>query len=175
MSEDALRKSLTACNVCNIALVEEVHDRASKGEAVNAICKDLEDFQRQLTGEIVYSWQALKDRYRRAVGLKESSGAQRPSKTNPTKMLKELAEVAKDKDVKKKLKSGLNLPQHPPEPEPDPKSESPALKAFGDITKLLTTVNTKVQQRAHGFDSSQKDTIKQHLSLIFGNLGGDDE
>jgi hypothetical protein len=80
--------------------------------------------------------------------------------------------LAEDKDVLAKVKSFKNMPPQKPEPAKEPKApESPVLAAFGEITKLLTTVNNKVQQRGHGFDDSQKETIKQYLSLIFGNLG----
>jgi hypothetical protein len=132
MSEDALRKSLEGCNVCNVALVEEIKERTARGERIEPICKDLEDYQRQVMGEVYYSHQALRKRYERAMG----------------------ASWAEDK----------RPPHH--------KRENIRPDSFGEVMKALTRVNTIINQRAHGFDESNIEAIKQQLGLIFRNLGG---
>lgn len=168
MSEDALRKSLAACNVCNIALVDEVHERMTKGEKVNAICKDLEDFQRQMYGEVYYSQNALRARYRFAVGSKIDI-KKGPGQSD---QLEELRALADDKEVQEKIKRGMNIPPEKLEPVEEP---VPAIKSIDDwadqARQLMAQANAIIAQRGHGFDEAQIKAIRDLVLLIFRNIG----
>jgi len=75
-SDAVVKELLDKCHMCNTGLVEAVKERESNGESVNAICKDLEDYQRQVHGEVIYSASALRSRYQYATGLKPAKPAQ---------------------------------------------------------------------------------------------------
>ena len=87
-SDAKVRKALKdECSICDIALVKVIHTRHTEnGEAVNAICQDLEDFQRQL-GDVVYSKNALKLRfYRNHPGFNQRPDKkEKKEKTEPNK------------------------------------------------------------------------------------------
>ena len=69
-SDAVVRELLDKCQMCNVGLVEAVKERESKGESIREICKDLEDYQRQSLGGVIYTANALRQRYMHASGVK---------------------------------------------------------------------------------------------------------
>jgi hypothetical protein len=163
MSENALRKSMNACNICNV----EVQERRGKGEKVIAICRDLEDFQRQITGEVFYKAEALKKRYQREL---ERSGQNVPKKT-AEEMLESVKDLAEDAEVLAKMQTFI--PMEKPEPVVEPVPVVKTASDFAeDVRKLILQANGIVTQRGHGFSDSERETLKEQLGLLFRNLGG---
>jgi hypothetical protein len=144
MSENALRKSMKACNLCNIALVEEVHTRKAGGEKALTVCKDLEDFQRQMMGEVVYTAKQLLDRYRYHTGIDKKFG-------NSENVLEDLAGIAQDPEVQAKVESFHSIPPEKPEPVVEPVPVVKTASDFAeDVRRGLVQLNSIVTQRGHG-------------------------
>ena len=77
-SDAVVKELLDKCHMCNTGLVEAVKERESNGESVNAICKDLEDYQRQVHGEVIYSASALRSRYQTCQACAKCASHTRP-------------------------------------------------------------------------------------------------
>ena len=62
---------LEKCNICNIGLVEAIKEKVEAGQTVMGACKEYEDYQKKVNGEVVYSADALRNRYATVLGRKK--------------------------------------------------------------------------------------------------------